>query len=134
MRSTGCDWDAAACNNAAERGYLDILRWLRENGCPWDVRAVCRLAASAGHVDVLNFVIEQGEVLSAALLTDALNLAAEYNQLQTAQWLRERGAAWPAVLGYVQFDEEAGRDLRHRWSGAVIAWARAEGCTSPLYD
>jgi hypothetical protein len=94
LRNTGCEWDDSACAEAAQGGYLDILRWLRENGCPWIVSEVCRRAARPGHVDILQFVVEQGEVLSATLLTDALNIAAEYDQLHTAQWLRERGAAW----------------------------------------
>jgi hypothetical protein len=60
-------------------------------------------------------------VLDAELLTEALKYTGTHNQLQAAQWLRQRGAQWPAVLcnGYGE------------WTGVVLAWARAEGCTSP---
>ena len=30
----GCLWDKWTCEHAAERGHLDVLKWLRENGCP----------------------------------------------------------------------------------------------------
>eukprot|EP00953_Heterococcus_sp_UTEX-ZZ885_P003744 2536-Heterococcus_DN1.PRE.5 len=104
LRSMGCAWDDATCFFAADRGHLDTLCWLVENGCSWDVRQVCLSAASEGCTNILDYVVEQGEGLDAELLADALN-----------------NAEWPAVLGY---DEE------EQWSGAMIAWARAEGCTS----
>jgi hypothetical protein len=31
---------------------LEVLRWLRDEGCPWDVKA-CSSAASEGHVETL---------------------------------------------------------------------------------
>jgi hypothetical protein len=70
----------------------------------------------------LAFVIKQGEVLDAELLTDALNTAGAGNKLQAAQWLRQLGAQWPAVL----------KHGAQQWSGESLAWARAEGCTSPV--
>jgi hypothetical protein len=60
-------------------------------------------------------------VLSAELLTSALNAAGAGGRLQVAQWLRQHGAEWPIVL----------RAGRMRWTGESLAWARAEGCTSP---
>eukprot|EP00953_Heterococcus_sp_UTEX-ZZ885_P007407 4491-Heterococcus_DN1.PRE.2 len=121
LRSIGCEWDDDTCTKAAEGGHLETLRWLRETGCPWDTWQICKHAANNGSIDILDYVTEQGEVLDAELLTKALNNACASGQLQAAQWLRQRGAEWPAVLGY---DEE------EQWSGAMIAWARAEGCTS----
>jgi hypothetical protein len=125
LRSTGCDWNASACNDAASYGEVDTLRWLRENGCPWDVNGVCTDASRYGSTNILDYVTEQGEVLDAELLTDALNCAGAYNQLRAAQWLRQHGAQWPAVLAYGQ------PPYAHEWSGDILAWARAEGCTSP---
>jgi hypothetical protein len=126
LRSTGCDWDTAACSEAALHGHLDTLRWLREHGCPWHVSDVCDNAAANGFPDVLDYVIEQGEVLDADVLTDALNWAGAFNRLETAQWLRQRGAEWPAVLG-------GGDDPELQpWRGESLAWARANGCTSPV--
>jgi hypothetical protein len=89
LRTSGCAWDADACNHAAEGGHLGTLRWLRDNDCPWDVSEVCAKAACGGHTDILDYVIEHGEVLGAELLTKALNSAGACNKLQAAQWLRQ---------------------------------------------
>ena len=35
LRGEGCDWNVVACALAAENGQLEVLRWLRVNGCPW---------------------------------------------------------------------------------------------------
>jgi hypothetical protein len=123
LRSLGCEWDEYACTQAVPRGRLDTLRWLREQGCPWFADAICFEAAALGRTDTLDYIIEQGEVLSAAVLTQALNTAAMDSRLQAAQWLKQHGAQWPAELGNDNYDQ---------WSGEVLAWARANGCTSPL--
>jgi hypothetical protein len=125
LRSTGCDWDTDACSEAVECGRLETLHWLREHGCPWDVTEVVYGASREGFTDILDYVLEQGEVLDTELLTDALNCAGACDQLQTAQWLRQHGAQWPAVLSA---GEEADAD---QWTSESLAWARAEGCTSP---
>ena len=36
LRSEGCPWDASACAGAAKCGHLEVLKWLRSEGCPWD--------------------------------------------------------------------------------------------------
>jgi hypothetical protein len=64
LRSIGCDWDASACCYAAANGHFETLRWLRASGCPWTVSAVCAGAAQLGSTDILDYVIEQGELLS----------------------------------------------------------------------
>jgi hypothetical protein len=127
LRSAGCDWDTAACTQALEAGHYDMLRWLREQGCPWSVSEICTCAASDGDVDILEYVIEQGEVLNAELLTKALNAAGAHDELQAAQWLRQRGAHWPALQQY----EVSVYLPAQEWCGDTLAWARAEGCNSP---
>jgi hypothetical protein len=121
LHSAGCEWNAEVCYQAARNGHVDTLRWLRENGCPWDATAVFHNATRNSQISILNLLIEQGELLSADLLTDALNAAGARGRLQAAQWLRQHGADWPAAL----------RAGRMRWTGESLAWARAEGCTSP---
>jgi hypothetical protein len=111
LRSIGCSWDAGACDQAADFGHFDTLRWLREHGCPWDVSTVCLNAAFCGSIDILEYILEQGEILEAELLTKALNMAGALDQLQTAQWLRQHGAQWPAALS------SGGRKL---WSRNMI--------------
>jgi hypothetical protein len=92
LRSIGCEWGTSACEDAALCSELNMLRWLRQNGCPWTVRTVCMHAAYNGCTEILDYIVEQGEVLDAELLTEALNCAGAHNNLPAAQWLRQRGA------------------------------------------
>jgi hypothetical protein len=106
-------------------GETDALHWLRDDGCPWFVSEVCMRAARIGATDILDYVIEQGEVLDAELLTTALNKAGVWGQLLAAQWLRQHAAEWPAVLLYGQASHIK------QWHAHMIVWARAQGCTAP---
>jgi hypothetical protein len=82
-------------------------------------------AAYNGCTDIFDYVIEQGEVLDAESLTNAFNHAGTSKSLRAAQWLRQHGAEWPLALS-------AGEEpYIHPWSADMIAWARAEDCTSP---
>ena len=47
------------CSSAAEGGHLEVLKWLRSQGCPWDESA-CAYAAEGGHLDVLEWAIDTG--------------------------------------------------------------------------
>ena len=58
-RENGCPWDEMTCANAASGGHLEMLKWARENGCPWDENT-CANAASGGHLDVLKWARENG--------------------------------------------------------------------------
>jgi hypothetical protein len=126
LRSIGCAWDVYACTQAAANGHYDTLRWLHEQGCPWDEREVFVDVARNGCTNILAYFTEQGAAIDAQLLTEALNGAGASGRLQTAQWLRQHNAQWPAVLSFEYFDEI------EQWSGESLAWARAEGCTSPI--
>jgi hypothetical protein len=121
LLSQQCPWSAQACNRAAAGGHTSTLRWLRSNGCPWTVGAVCTAAAQGGSVELLVYLQGQRLLATAAQLTNVLNIAGAYSQLAAAQWLRQQGAQWPAVLRCGKYKQ---------WQGDVLAWARAEGCTS----
>jgi len=47
------------CAYAAEGGHLEVLKWARENGCPWD-KQTCAYAAKGGHLEVLKWARENG--------------------------------------------------------------------------
>ncbi|WZN64446.1 F-box domain-containing protein [Chloropicon roscoffensis] len=36
LRQEGCEWDKETCTSAAGSGNLDVLQWARDEGCPWD--------------------------------------------------------------------------------------------------
>jgi hypothetical protein len=121
LRAEQCPWGAYACDSAARNGSVDTLRWLHQNGCPWDADDIYEAAARSGSVDTMAYVLLHFNV-DVDMLTDMLNVAGAYNKLAAAVWLRQQGAEWPAVLDYY------GRV----WSGDVLAWARSQGCESPL--
>jgi hypothetical protein len=125
LRATGCPWSDNACEEAAQHDQHQTLHWLRESGCPCDAAAVGAAAATfANGVQVLAYLLQAG-LLSAALLTQLLDTAGRAGNLAAAQWLRQQGAEWPAMLerwyDYDQLDDEI----------TTLAWARAEGCTAP---
>jgi hypothetical protein len=150
LRAQGCPWSALTCSaaagsgrtdmcaylhgekcacsqdtclEAASNGYCSTLRWLREHGCPWHETSIPLAAAEGGSVDAMVFLQQQGIAFGAMMLTQMLQIAGAYNQLAAAQWLRAQGAEWPAKLRWHQ-----------DWPPAAVAWARAEGCTTPTDD
>src|SRR5438105_4179141 len=36
LHENGCPWDSFTCYHAAGNGHLDCLKYAHENGCPWD--------------------------------------------------------------------------------------------------
>jgi len=47
-------WCQNICENAAGKGYLQVIKWARDNGFPWDEHT-CSIAAFKGHLDVLKW-------------------------------------------------------------------------------
>lgn len=54
-----CDWNKYTCTSSARGGFLDVLIWCRQNGCEWDMNAVCRESARGGHLHIIEYVYEQ---------------------------------------------------------------------------
>ena len=47
------------CTAAARRGHLERLKYLHENGCPWD-ESTCEAAAEGGHLECFKYLHENG--------------------------------------------------------------------------
>ena len=43
-RENGCPWDTMTCADAAQYGHLDVLKWAIENGCDYDAGEVLEKA------------------------------------------------------------------------------------------
>jgi hypothetical protein len=115
-----CSWDADSTSKAVLSGHVSLLRWLVENGCRCNVPHMCMKAAENGSVEILAYLQQQGYLTSTTVLTNMLRTAGSSNKLTAAKWLRKQGAEWPTAFGWP------------RWSDEVLAWARAEGCTTPV--
>ncbi len=37
-RENNCPWDKLTCSYAASNGHLEVLKWARANNCPWDAK------------------------------------------------------------------------------------------------
>ena len=48
-----------SCTAAARGGHLECLKYLHENGCPWD-EETCGRAAAFGHLECLKYLYENG--------------------------------------------------------------------------
>ena len=59
LRAKGCPWDVKACRSAAKSGHLEVLKWLRAEGCPWDEYA-CESAEVGGQLEVLKWLRDAG--------------------------------------------------------------------------
>jgi hypothetical protein len=116
LHENECPWDEDSCITAAKCDSADMLRWLREHGCPCNIVQAADAAACMNRVAVLEYAAEQ--------LIDLLNTAGVNGSLAAAQWLRQQGVEWPAVL--------RDNNGHKHWNGKTLAWARAEGCISPL--
>jgi NAD(P)-dependent dehydrogenase (short-subunit alcohol dehydrogenase family) len=119
-----CPFDDYATDCAAKAGHCDVLLWLRQHGCEWDTTDIHCTAVESGSTDMMQLVIDQGAVTTAAQLTEMLCTAADSGLLKAAKWLRKHhNVQWPAVL-----QDEYG----YPWRRKFVRWARKKGCTSPI--
>lgn len=58
-RANGAPWDKWTCAHAAESGALEALKWAHANGCPMD-EWTCAYAAKEGRMDVLRWARSVG--------------------------------------------------------------------------
>jgi hypothetical protein len=87
LHENGCPWNEKACSNAAEGGYLECLKYLHENGWPWNGCACSR--AAQGHLECLKYLHDNG------CLWDewACEWAAQ-GHLECLKYLHENGCSW----------------------------------------
>jgi hypothetical protein len=118
------------CSSAVE-GHFNTLSYMHERGWPWDAVRACELAAASNSVDIIKYIAQQDSlVFTAAQLTKMLNAAGANDRLEAAQWLREQGAEWPAVL--IHNDHYGEHAMRSTWRALTLKWARDKGCTSSI--
>ena len=93
LKQYGHLWDETVCEKAAANGHLHCLKYLHENGCPWNkslhivgkpscVQYACEqglelddniteLVAASGHADTLKYFIDHGNTIDEKTLTSA---------------------------------------------------------------
>ena len=110
------------------RNGLKVLKWLiQEVHCPWDLMEASKAAARSSNIEMLQYLHAQQQPAQEQL-TELLYQAGFWQGgLNAVKWLRERGAAFPPVLG----DKHNNAEKVRAWTRKGIAWARSEGCSSP---
>ena len=86
LREQGCPWNANTFAGGAESGSLPILSYLRENGCPFDNRSQTA-AVEQGHFHVTQWLTELGCPFSV----DTFSKACEFDNMEVANYLFQRG-------------------------------------------
>jgi len=77
----GCRLDLEHSNNAAARGDVAMLGWLRAHGCPWSAETLGR-AAHMGRVDAVDWLWTHG----CPRPTSIVECAARYARLDVLRW------------------------------------------------
>ena len=85
-RENDCPWDEETCAKAAKGGYLEVLKWARER-VPGNGRAV---GDDGGHLEVLKWARENGCPWNERTCASA----AEGGHLEMLKWARENGCPW----------------------------------------
>jgi hypothetical protein len=90
LRRTGCPWDQWACYFAARGGHLEVLTWLRDARFPWTA-ATCAAAAASGHLEVLKWLHNIGCRLDEPCSHNIRVYAAAGGNVDMMRWLDEQG-------------------------------------------
>jgi hypothetical protein len=128
LRAEGLEWGfswlrprsgQAPCSIAIEKGNLEAVRWLYENGCPQSSRHLGELGAEGGSIEALRYAKEQGCVYEASMMeraaegghvsavehlyaeecplpADTLACSSAFlaNEVGALRWLHEHGCPW----------------------------------------
>jgi len=89
LRANGCEWNSEVSEIAARDGYLEILKWLRANECPFD-DALCSAAAASGHLEVLKWL----RAIRCPWDQWTCTSAAAHGHLEVLKWARANGCKW----------------------------------------
>ncbi len=79
-----------ACEVAASEGHLEVLQWLKANGCPLARHCASR-AVTAGRLDILKWLWQNRAPFEIYKVTE---LAARANQSAVLIWLKDNGFPW----------------------------------------
>jgi len=112
LRENGCPWDEKTCAVAAGDNYLDILKYLHDNGCPWDERCY---EYTWNYMDILRYLHENGCPWDER----ACSSAAYHGCMETLRYLHENGCPW---------DELACHNAAYRGHEEILRYLHENNC------
>ena len=124
--------DHMLCYNAARRGSVECLRYLHENGYPWDA-SILSSAAEKGHLECFQYAYENGCPWNEFCLLHA----ACYGNLECLRYAHEQGmnagdfkickhTAWKGHVHCLQFLFEKGYPLSQLRVGDAVVSGNVE--------
>jgi hypothetical protein len=102
------------CKDAAINGNLKALKWLKEQGCPWNENTF-GVAVKNGNIDTLVWLKENGCPWNSWTFVSA----AEHGDLKVLEWLKENGCPWDR---YTFVIAALCRNLE------ILNWLKEQGC------
>lgn len=124
------------CSCAAKQGNIEILRWLRAHDCECGVDA-CISAASAGHLDVLCWIVSNGWTPNSEHpLQDerkCANAAAKNGHIEILEWIRTHWFDWghqdmPLLFRTKRANAELCESAASGGQLDTLKYLRAKGC------
>ena len=103
-------------SSIAEKGYLAVMKWARENGAPLYSTSSFEKAAGGGHLETLKWLAEQEHPKEAGT---AMNSAIIGGHLDVMKWLKEEGC--PLVGYHGTFAAQEGHF-------EALKWMKENGC------
>ena len=89
LKSRGLIMHSSMYLCAAKSGHMEVLLWLRENECPWS-DLTCAVAAKYGHMDILEWARANGSWDEWTC-----SYAAKGGQIDILKWLRAQNPPCP---------------------------------------
>ena len=96
IHENGYPWDESICLLAAGNGHLECLKYIHENGCPWNEH-ICRIAAGNGRLECLQYAHEN----DCPWDEDTCSRAATRGHLNCLIYAHENGCPWDEYTCHV---------------------------------
>jgi hypothetical protein len=112
-----CPWPLNLLEEAASNGFLELLRWCYELGCPWgDASAATRYAAESGNVELMAWVLQQS---GTQLSDDVMRTAAAKGYIDMCRYLYQQQCPWNA---------SSTREAAIKGHANLLDWLINNGC------
>jgi hypothetical protein len=127
LHENGCPWDAGTTQRAVDAKAMECLKYAHENGCAWNFHC-CSLAAKHRSTTVLEYLYENG----CPTRSDTIYSAAEKKSFECLKFAHEHGCEWhPKTLTravVVQDVWNFSKADQITESVKILQYARERGC------
>jgi hypothetical protein len=122
-RLYGMQWHDRLAECAACDCKYELLKWLHNFGCPWNIYQTVEDALYGNDLEHVKRLHAITGPWSQDLLADYMSFAGRYNdEVDAVEWLREQEAPWPEC-----FYDMGNTPHGHCWSLRCVQWAIANG-------